>query len=135
MKVLRPTTAGPGYPRVVLFPGEVTVYLHQLALRTFVGEPSPGQEARHLDGDRTHNLLANLRWGTKAENAADTSAHGTRALPMLKGGAHPMARLTRGAVSEIRQSYAAGEKRKDLACEFGISVGHLWAIGTGRSWR
>lgn len=51
--------------------------VHRLMARAFHGEPLPGQVARHLDGDRSHNDIGNLAWGTVAENAQDSIEHGT----------------------------------------------------------
>lgn len=51
--------------------------VHNLMLEAFVGQPQPGQEVRHLDGDRTNNRIENLAYGTHAENMADQRAHGT----------------------------------------------------------
>lgn len=54
--------------------------VHRLVLLAFVGPPSPEQRVcRHLDGNREHNAVENLRWGTHAENTADAIAHGTHA--------------------------------------------------------
>lgn len=54
--------------------------VHNLMLEAFVGQPAPGQEVRHLDGDRTNNVLANLAYGTHVENMADQVRHGTHYL-------------------------------------------------------
>ena len=41
--------------------------VHQLVLKTFVGEPPPGTEVLHSNGDPTDNRLSNLRYGTRRE--------------------------------------------------------------------
>jgi len=51
--------------------------VHRLVLSAFESEPTPGQEARHLNGDQTDNRAANLRWGTHSENQLDQVEHGT----------------------------------------------------------
>lgn len=51
--------------------------VHRLVLRAFVGEPQPGQECRHLDGDPSNNQLSNLAWGSRSENMLDAVRHGT----------------------------------------------------------
>jgi hypothetical protein len=44
---------------------------HHLALESFVGPRPPGYEALHWDDVSTNCRLANLRWGTRADNEAD----------------------------------------------------------------
>lgn len=52
-------------------------YLHVLVATAFLGAPSPGQEARHYDGDPSNNTIENIRWGTRLENVGDAIRHGT----------------------------------------------------------
>jgi hypothetical protein len=49
----------------------------RLMLEAFVGPPPSSKHvARHLDDDRSHNLLENLAWGTPKQNAEDASRNG-----------------------------------------------------------
>lgn len=50
--------------------------IHRLMLAAFVGPCPPGMEVRHLNGDPADNRLANLKYGTSAENKRDTLRHG-----------------------------------------------------------
>jgi hypothetical protein len=52
--------------------------VHHLVLRAFVGERPvtiERGEIRHLDGNKTNNVLANLCYGTIKENADDRKRH------------------------------------------------------------
>lgn len=71
--------SGYGHQIVQLSRGNKTkpVLVHRAVLMAFKGEPEPGQEGRHLNGDPTDNRLANLAWGTHLENEADKIRHGT----------------------------------------------------------
>jgi hypothetical protein len=51
--------------------------VHQLVLEAWVGPRPEGQEARHLDGVPTHNVVGNLAWGTSSENKLDQVRLGT----------------------------------------------------------
>ena len=51
--------------------------VHRLVLFAFSGRPAPGQETLHADGDRSNNSIANLSWGTRAQNHEDMARHGT----------------------------------------------------------
>jgi hypothetical protein len=83
---MHPTRVGNGYLAVTVRTDGRTVsrYVHTLVARAFHGEPTPGQEVRHLDGVQTNNRADNLAWGTRAENMRDAVAHGS----------HPQTRKT-----------------------------------------
>lgn len=53
------------------------VLLSRLVLQTFVGPCPKGEEARHLNGISSDCRLANLAWGTSAQNKDDKRYHGT----------------------------------------------------------
>jgi HNH endonuclease/NUMOD4 motif len=51
--------------------------VHRLVAAAFIGPCPPGQEVRHLDGDRTNCVLVNLAYGTHSDNVHDSVQHGT----------------------------------------------------------
>jgi len=112
-----------GYHRVVLSKNDIKqpFLVHQLILLTFVGPCPAGQQCRHLNGVRTDNWLANLAYGTRAENQADRTRHGKDPV----GERHPMAKLTEVQVLEIR---AAKESSTKLAVRYGVSGPTIEAI-------
>lgn len=79
-RVLRPRMIKKGHLRVALCdsPRRADVLVHRLVLLAFVGEPKPGQEALHWNDVPGDNRLANLRWGTRSENALDAIRNGLR---------------------------------------------------------
>ena len=65
--------------------------LHRLICLAYHGPPSfDGAMALHEDDDPTNNAFSNLRWGTGAENHADSKRNGTAAI----GERHRSAKLT-----------------------------------------
>ena len=105
--------------------------IHRLVLLAFAGPCPPGMEALHGPAGKLDNSLANLRWGTKADNQADrlrdgTSNHGER---------NSQHRLTSESVEEIRRRYAAGETQKVLAAAFGVGRMTISDIVRGKSWQ
>lgn len=78
-RIMTPVALRNGYLIVTLWRdgSQRTPLVHRLVLSAFVGEPQEGQEARHANGDRADNRIANLSWGTHSENQYDQVAHGT----------------------------------------------------------
>lgn len=84
-------------------------YVHRLVAAAFIGPGVPGLEVRHLDGNASNNVLANLAYGTHSENELDKVRHGT----------HPTARRTHcpkghpyDSTNTYRASTAAGGFRQ-----------------------
>ena len=130
-RALAKVVTAAGYYAVTLTNGKrkVQILIHRLVAQTFIGPP-PHQDAHvlHGDGSRTNNYVGNLRWGTPADNHADTLRHGRR----LMGENHPQAKLTADCVCYIRSSPA---KAGILAEQFGISRAHVWSVRSGRVWK
>ena len=74
-RILRPFPLPTGYLRVSLCrPGAIrphTRYIHTLVLEAFHSARRPGEEARHLDGNKQNNRSDNLRFGTRSDNQRD----------------------------------------------------------------
>ncbi len=110
-------------------------YVHRLVLLAFVGDPPPGTEACHNDGNRDNNSRANLRWDTRKANVADAARHGQRHNPVLPGERNGRAKLTQGRVNEIRRLLAAGSSRRSLCEKFDISISQMSNIARGVQWK
>jgi hypothetical protein len=103
----------------------------RLVLLAFVGWP-PDKEHQccHNDGDRTHNKLSNLRWGTPLVNAQDRDSHGHT----QRGQKHYKAKLEPKDIEAIRA--ARGLIRQvDLAKAFNICQSEVSAIQLKKFWR
>ena len=100
--------------------------VHVVVLKAFVGEPMPGQEARHLNGVRSDCRLSNLAWGNRKENMQDQYLHGTR----VAGEKHPRAKLTNELVSYIKTSPLLGV---ELAKELGLGNSTISRVRRGRT--
>lgn len=124
-----------GYLRVMLSngKGKASVAIHRLVLEAFVGPCPPGMQCRHFpDRTRTNNRLENLSWGTRIENAADMTVHGTRFI--ARGELCGKAKLTAKQVIEMRRRRVAGESTIDLAASFGVTSMAVSNICNGLRW-
>lgn len=108
------------------------VPVHRLVLLAFAGpRPAPGQICRHLNGVRFDNRAGNLRWGTHAENVADTIAHGTASC-VQHGQRHPGAKLTDSEYAELVERIGRGEWYAALARAFHLHPTYVGKIASGR---
>lgn len=118
-----------GYLRVGL--RRKDAFVHALVLEAFVGPRPPGMQAAHLDGTRTNNALANLRWATPTENQRHRVEHGTA----LRGERIGNARLTEFAVRQIRSGVFIGLSQRQIGALFGVSASAVSLAKSGKNWR
>ena len=121
-----------GYKKAALV-GVGHVYVHRLVLAAFRGVPfreRNGMHVRHLDGDPENNSLANLAYGTAAENVADTISQGR-----LRCGEDTKAsKLTDDDVREIRSLASSGMTQAAIADRFNIHRSNVSYIVRGKTW-
>ena len=125
---------GDGYPFVKLQQnGKRTYYrIHKLLLETFVGKRPDGMQARHLDGNKLHNSIGNLKWGTCEENHADKILHGVSNRGERHGNNTV---LTENSVRKIRELIVSDNYTlKKIGEMFGVSVGAISRIKYGATW-
>ncbi|MHA1558524.1 MAG: NUMOD4 domain-containing protein [Alphaproteobacteria bacterium] len=108
-----------------------TFRLHRLILKCFIGEPfSKNVDGMHLDGDKTNNILANLRWGSKVCNQAFRIDDGT-SMELEK---HPMTNLKNQDVLNIVNRIENGDIQKQIAQDYNVSPSTIYAINNGQNW-
>lgn len=92
--------------------------------------PSSRHQAAHSCGNGHRGCVtpSHLRWATPSENAQDKFKHGTQ----VCGEAFSGSRLTAEQVITIRGSLLS---TKDVAAEFGITLGNVRHIRSRRTWK
>ena len=116
-----------GYGRIVV--NDVLKLAHRVSYEIYVGPIPDGMCLCHRCDVRLCVNPDHLFLGTRVDNTADMVAKGRQAI----GDRQSKAKLTYGAVAEIRRR--AGEDRKRLAAEYGVSVRNIRAILIGETWR
>ena len=135
-RLLRPWSIRSGHLNVTLYRSgkRKNRLIHQLVMEAFVGPRPKGMEVRHFpDRDPTNNRLDNLQYGTRKENTADQTIHGTR--PDNRGEKSGMAKLTEEKVREIRQ--LCTKKSQTLAKigkMFGVTGATIGHIRSRKTW-
>jgi hypothetical protein len=126
--------ANGGYPEVALSrPGQKpqSIMVHQIILRTFVGECPEGQESRHGPLGKLVPALHNLCYGTRAEN---TGPDRLRDGQDNRGENHGAHKLTAAQVLDIRGRRESGEYLKDIAARYDIAFQTVSAIARRQQW-
>jgi NUMOD4 motif len=125
-KVLQLRPSHDGYNRVGLYGGHgksVDAYVAVLVATAFLGPCPEAQEVLHGPAGHGDDRLANLSYGTHIANcedrARDRAGH---------------AKLTRALAAEIRRRVAAGERRYDLAAEYGVTHTTISRVVNGQRW-
>lgn len=94
--------------------------VHQLIMKTFVGECPVGMEVLHNNGNPADNRLCNLRYGTRTENILDVYKDGGR-----------WRKLSAEDAEAIRFGLTTGITGKELAEMFGVSTSTISCIKRG----
>ncbi len=132
IKKLRLALSRYGYLRVLLcgHSGHKFVAVHRMVLLAFRGEGLPGQECRHIDGNRVNNRISNLAWGTKKENCADRVIHGTAPIGSRNGNC----KLNDSDVLEIISLLKSGNSLASIGRKFGVNKTLIHKIKKGENW-
>lgn len=104
--------------------------VHRIVLEAFIGPADEDQESLHRNGNKTDNRLANLRWGTRADNMEDAARHGTAGTWMKRN-----ATLSSAQATEIRQRRARGEKLDQISAAVGSNRKQVCAIALGHRYK
>lgn len=109
--------------------GEVETWkVHSLVLLAFVGPMPDGLQTRHLNGNKDHNHLGNLKYGTVLENSEDRTQHGTQVSGETHG-RHKISDLEAWAIK-----FATGMfTQKVLGEMFGVKQAQVSSIQRGDS--
>ncbi|MEA4972347.1 MAG: NUMOD4 motif-containing HNH endonuclease [Candidatus Metalachnospira sp.] len=123
-KILKPGRfCKTGHVSVVLRKGSNGTPVHQLIMRTFIGEPPNGMEVLHRNGNPQDNRLSNLRYGTRTENILDVYRQGKA-----------WRKLDIEDVQEIRFAFVCGYMGVEIAEMYGVSQAVISSIKCGRTY-
>jgi hypothetical protein len=95
--------------------------------------PAPGDlDVCHTCDNRGCVNPDHLFLGTRADNMADCKRKGRNWLP--RGDFHPQRKLSGADVRVIRALLTKGMTNAAVAHRYGVSIGAIAAIRTGKSW-
>src|SRR5882762_1682263 len=103
--------------------------------QTYGKQPASIDVCHKCDNPKCVNI-AHLFAGTRKQNMEDAVRKGrTSHVARTKGETHPMAKLTRAKVNEIRERLDRGESQSDLAFRFDVTVNAIHCIVRFKTWR
>lgn len=111
-----------GHLSLILRRGTQGQPVHQLVMKTFIGEIPEGMEVLHRNGNPKDNRLENLRYGTRTENILDVYYQGGK-----------WRKLSIDDVDAIRFGLVCGIKGCELAKMFEVSDKTISSIKRGRT--
>ena len=111
-----------GHLSVVLRRGTNGQPVHQLIMKTFIGETPIGCEVLHINGNPSYNRLKNLRYGSRTENILDVYHQGGL-----------WRKLSINDVQEIRFGLMCGFKGTELANIYDVSQSTISSIKQRRT--
>lgn len=124
-RIVQPKPCQNGYCRISLrHKGKMhQMALHRVICRTFKGPPpTEHHEVAHSDGNPSNNRADNLRWATRSENITDAVRHGRKGVIGISGADYIRNNFHRKSVDELAEN-------------FGVSVGAIYNVLSGRTYR
>lgn len=122
------------------------ITLHRLVAMAFLGPVPDGRTIDHINGVKTDNRAANLRFLTPASQMTEAkrlgllpngASHWSRQKPerVLRGSHHGRATVTEAVVTAIRELHKTGAGYRRLMEAFGLPKYLVAQIVTRQTWR
>lgn len=129
-----------GYPYGTFSIGGEMQYAHRVAWQIANNSLIPeGKVVCHRCDNPSCVNPAHLFLASQAENNRDRASKGRSATPahrppIMAGERNPIAKLNDEKVREIIIRLAAGQSKRSIAIEFGISKTNAYLIASGKAW-
>lgn len=113
---------------------EKLFYIHRLVALTFISNPLNKKEVNHIDGNKLNNMVKNLEWVTRRENAIHSIKNGLQTKDQL---AYAVNRMRETNIKKVYQYkngkyIAAYPSVRDLCRKFGYSVSAISECARGK---
>jgi hypothetical protein len=119
-----------GYHYVNLYdPSKHTIRVHKMVAETFLGKSN--LIVNHKDGIKSNNNAENLEYVTYSENTQHAYDTGL----MKKGSEISWAKLDEDDVRKIKQMFVENVTSTEIAKIYGVSIGTIANIRSGRAWK
>lgn len=123
-----------GYGRYAAKRG-ITIPTHRIMFEAYYGPIPKGLYVLHRCDNPPCCRPDHLFLGTLSDNTKDMMAKGRHKPTWVPGSKHGRAKLNEEQVISIRKRKAAGERRQNLAAEYGVSIKTINGIIYRERWR
>ncbi|MBL4746792.1 MAG: HNH endonuclease [Flavobacteriaceae bacterium] len=107
-------------------------YVHKIVAQLFLDKPEKAKFVIHLDFQKHHNNVINLKWASQAELSLHHTLNPDNRFRKPK-----YSKLSETTVKLIKRKLADPNRKtrlKVLAKQFGVSEMQLWRIKSGENW-
>jgi hypothetical protein len=115
--ILKPTVSTTGYLVVALCVDgkQDTRKVHQLVAQAFIPNPDNKYAVDHIDRNKVHNHVSNLRWATKSENQINTAGRsntGMKHISKTRSNGKPVfnVRVARGGKAVVNKNFGIRDR-------------------------
>lgn len=129
------TALSMGYPVVSLnkLGIEKQVSVHRLVAQAFIPNPLNLPQVNHRDGNKKNNYYKNLQWVTNRQNIQHAFDNGL--IKASRGEDHYNTSLKIKDVKRIRRLHEKGIHAKEIASEYGMTIGGVRQIAYRLRWK
>jgi hypothetical protein len=141
---MRGVPSSPNTPRVVVAMTDEDIIARVAQFCSASYQPLRSRNANHksvyrvyMKGRKAVQLMEQLHpyMGKRRQGQIDRVMENYIAIPLNRGMYNPSAKLTEGQATEIKRRVMNGDKLKEIAQEFNVSVSVVREIKLGRTWK
>jgi len=134
LRIMKQQTSAKGYRMIGMKKDKKQYFksVHRLVALSFIANHDVLPCINHISGVKSDNRVKNLEWCTYADNNRHAFKLGLRC---NIGEMNSNARLACADVRDVRSRLANGDTHKAISERFGISIGMVSHIKSGRRWK
>jgi len=124
---ISPCKNNKGYLRVSLSHNTIkkSFLIHRLVAIHFIPNLNNYDQVNHIDGNKTNNSITNLEWCSASDNIKHSFKIGKS---NYKGENNGRCKISNIVISQIKDDFKQGLKRKELSLKYNISYSHIVSI-------